>query len=208
MLHLETVEPRTFSILERLMALPEMQAFYLVGGTALSLLYGHRISVDLDLFCTTEFDREKIKEVLQKEFGLQFEYEGDFSRFGIFCFIDGIKVDVVRYPHPIIAETQKENGIRLYSAADIAAMKIQAILGRGKKKDFWDIAELLKHYALKEIINFHRQKFPSQQILISIPQAITYFADADESEDPISLKGQTWETVKKIIQKHVADYLK
>jgi predicted nucleotidyltransferase component of viral defense system len=30
----------------------------------------------------------------------------------------------------------------VFSAEDIIAMKIQAFLGRGKKKDFWDIAEL------------------------------------------------------------------
>jgi hypothetical protein len=43
--------------------------------------------------------------------------------------------------------------------------------------------------------------------LISVPQAITYFEDAEESEDPVSLKGQTWEKVKKAIQKKVEQYL-
>jgi hypothetical protein len=43
MLHLETVEPHTFSVLNQLMEMPELQDFALVGGTALSLLYGHRI---------------------------------------------------------------------------------------------------------------------------------------------------------------------
>ena len=50
MLQLKTIEPYTFSILNKLMEIPELQGFSLVGGTALSLLYGHRMSVDLDLF--------------------------------------------------------------------------------------------------------------------------------------------------------------
>jgi len=75
-------------------------------------------------------------------------------------------------------------------------MKINAILGRRKKKDFWDLYELLHHFTLSEIIGFHRKKFPNQMLLISIPQAITYFADADESEDPVNLKGQTWIKLK------------
>ena len=50
MLHFETVESNTLSILNELMNMPELMEFSLVGGTALSLLYGHRISVDLDLF--------------------------------------------------------------------------------------------------------------------------------------------------------------
>jgi hypothetical protein len=37
-------------------------------------------------------------------------------------------------------------------------MKIQAILGRGKKKDFWDLFELLQHYSLQQIIDWHKQK--------------------------------------------------
>ncbi len=44
-------------------------------------------------------------------------------------------------------------------------------------------------------------------LAISIPNAITYFTDAEESEDPVSFKGQTWNSVKKRIQKAVRDYL-
>ena len=33
----------------------------------------------------------------------------------------------------------------MYATEDIVAMKVQTILGRGKKKDFWDIAQLLEH---------------------------------------------------------------
>jgi len=45
---LRQFEPHTFSILEQLVQMPELQGFSLVNGTALSLLYGHRISLDLD----------------------------------------------------------------------------------------------------------------------------------------------------------------
>ncbi len=87
-------------------------------------------------------------------------------------------------------------------------MKIQAILGRAKKKDFWDLYELLQHYPLQQLIDWHKQKYPSQMLAISIPHAITYFADADESETPVSFKNQTWEWIKKGISKTVSDYLR
>ena len=96
----------------------------------------------------------------------------------------------------------------MYSTQDIMAMKIQAILGRGKKKDFWDIAELLNHYSVQDFINFHKEKYTTQHLLITVPQAMTYFADAEESEDPISLKGQTWESVKQFIREKVSLFLK
>jgi len=87
------------------------------------------------------------------------------------------------------------------------AMKIQAILGRGKKKDFWDIAELLEHYSVQEMIDCHKAKYPNQMLGISIPQALTYFVDADESEEPITLKPLTWEKVKSTISDKVRKFL-
>ena len=58
MLQIETVEPRTFSVLNELMVMPELKGFSLVGGTALSLLYGHRKSIDLDLFSNEPFEND------------------------------------------------------------------------------------------------------------------------------------------------------
>ncbi|MBS0026031.1 nucleotidyl transferase AbiEii/AbiGii toxin family protein [Chitinophaga sp. 22321] len=62
------------------MSLPELSEFRLVGGTALSLLRGHRESVDIDLFCdgpygTIPFDH--ILEVLK----LKFRYVEEMNPF-------------------------------------------------------------------------------------------------------------------------------
>jgi hypothetical protein len=208
MLHTETVEPGTFSLLKELMDLPELEAFSLVGGTALALRYGHRRSVDLDLFSHEKFDHLKIVSSLEEKFKDRFAYKQQHTQFGIFCFIDNIKVDIVHFPHLPIADFEKADKIRLYSSSDIAAMKIQAILGRAQKKDFWDLYVLLQHYTLQQIMDWHKQKYPSQMLAISIPHAITYFVDADESDTPVSFKGQTWEIVKSGIKKAVSDYLR
>lgn len=208
MLHTETVEPRTFALLKRLMAMPDLASFSLVGGTALSLRYGHRTSIDLDLFSLEKFDNTAIAQLLSDEFGSDFQYEPAASgHFGVFCIIGGVKVDMVRFPHPLIRPTETGDGIRLYSSEDIAAMKIQAMLGRGRKKDFWDLHELLQHFNLGEIIAFHKEKYPNQMLLISIPNALTYFVDAEDSDAPVSLKGQTWEEVKDAIRATVREFL-
>jgi predicted nucleotidyltransferase component of viral defense system len=189
------------------MEIPELQEFCLVGGTALSLMYGHRISVDLDIFTNKDFDNDIIYEALLSEFGDKFIMEEKPAFFGIFCYIDQVKVDIVRFPHPMIRPILEIEGIRMYSPEEIIAMKVQAILGRGKKKDFWDIAELLHHFTIRDFIHLHKEKYSKQNLLITVPQAITYFDDADDSEDPVSLKGQTWESVKDIIQSKVREYL-
>ncbi len=207
MLYTSSVEPGTFSLLNNLMQLPSIQPFSLVGGTALALRFGHRSSVDLDLFSQKKFDHPPIIKDLTETFGNGFVYKHQHTTFGIFCFINEVKVDLMKFPHPLIRPVETIKSLRLYSNQDIAAMKIQAILGRGKKKDFWDLYELLQHYSLQQLMDWHREKYPSQMLAISIPHAITWFMDADETEAPVSLKGQTWEQVKKGISKAVRDYL-
>jgi len=189
------------------MGMPELKGFSLVGGTALSLLYGHRKSIDLDLFSNEPFQNDELTNALKNKFGKKFIKEQKSPRFGIFGFVDNVKIDIVHHPHPIIRPLQETDDVRFFSTEDIIAMKVQAILGRGRKKDFWDVAELLNHFSVAEFIRFHEEKYASQNLLISVPQALIYFADAEESEDPISLKNQTWKEVQKFIQHKVSEYL-
>jgi hypothetical protein len=189
------------------MAMPELQDFCLVGGTALSLLHGHRISIDLDLFSNKTLDNPVVIEALTKKFGDRFISEEKQARFGIFCFLNDIKVDIISHPHPLIRPPVIIEGIRMFSVEDIMAMKVQAILGRGRKKDFWDIAALLQHYSVEDFIRFHKEKYSTQHLFITVPQALIYFADAEEGEAPISLKGQTWESVQAFIREKVRLYL-
>ena len=159
------------------------------------------------LFSIIDFQAENIIPVISGNFP-GFTYNNAHNPIGLFGFIDDVKVDFVKYHYyQLIQQPLIENGIRLFSIPDISAMKIAAILKRGVKKDFWDISELLAHYSIDDLINFYNSKYPNQQLLISIPQALTYFADAEDSEDPISLKGQTWAKVKKHIQQKVNNYL-
>jgi predicted nucleotidyltransferase component of viral defense system len=190
------------------MDLPSLKSFSLVGGTALALRYGHRSSLDLDLFYHEKFDQHQIIRDLRSEFEDKFVYKQEHTHFGIFCFINEVKVDFVHFPHLPIKPFETIEQIRFYSFADIAAMKIQAVLGRAKKKDFYDLHELLQHFSLQQIIDWHKQKYPSQMLAISIPHAITYFVDAEESETPVSFKKQTWEGIKKGISRAVSDYLR
>jgi len=190
------------------MVLPSLRQFSLVGGTALSLRYGHRSSEDLDLFLHEIFDINIIENELKIVFGSGFNYESGHKNIGIFCYIQKIKVDIFYFPHSPIDKIEEVDNIRMYSISDISAMKIQAILGRAKKKDFWDLYELLQHYPLQQLIDWHKQKYPNQMLAISIPNAITYFAEAEESETPVSFKNQNWEQIKKGISKTVSDYLR
>lgn len=208
MLYVETVEPRTFALLKELLNLKEFSTFSLVGGTALSLKFGHRKSIDLDLFSIEKYDHQLILECLSSHFGNRISVHRSREGFGIFCKIDDVKVDVIHYPFALISELDVVDGIRMFSNQDIAAMKIQAILGRAVKKDFWDICELLNYYSVEELIAFHSKKYPNQMLAISIPSALLYFSEAEDSEPPEALNNKSWDEIKESIRVKVDAFLK
>ena len=54
MLQYKSLIPATLELLRKISSYNTIQNFYLVGGTALSLYLGHRISDDLDFFTSTD----------------------------------------------------------------------------------------------------------------------------------------------------------
>ncbi|MFN0216071.1 MAG: nucleotidyl transferase AbiEii/AbiGii toxin family protein, partial [Saprospiraceae bacterium] len=90
-------------------------------------------------------------------------------------------------------------------AADIVAMKLNAITRRSTKKDFFDIAELLDHYTLQEMLQFFTDKYAATDIGFVV-RSLTYFEGAETSKDPIQLNKMDWKQVKMKIQQAVKDY--
>lgn len=208
MLQISTVEPGTLDLLKQLMSLNYLKDFALVGGTNLSLRYGHRKSIDLDMFSPVDFDNDTLAENLLKSFE-KIELGNLNNKIGLFCYINEIKVDFVRHHYfSLLDSIEIIEGVRMFGINDIAAMKIFAILKRPRKKDHWDIAELLNHMSLEKIIECYLKKYPHKPLLITIPKALAYTGDVEDDEDPVSLNGLTWQKVKKVISQHIGKYLK
>ena len=77
---------------------------------------------------------------------------------------------------------------------------------RGAKKDFWDIAALLNHYSVAEMLNFFEKKYKNSDYGY-IVHALYYFEDAENQEDPIDLKGKTWSEVKQKIKQETDKFI-
>lgn len=198
MLSYQTVEPHTLELLRSIMARPMFNDMRLVGGTALALQYAHRKSVDLDFFGGMPNDADEMAEELSGIGSLQIVKSS--ARIRIY-YIDKIKVDFVDYSrYPWIDEPVIDDGLRIASPQDIAAMKVNAIEGRGTRKDFVDIYFLLQHFTLPQIVGFYKQKYPEYSEFRAL-MSLTYFDDAEEQMMPNMLKGVDWETMKaKIIE--------
>lgn len=202
MLSYQTVDAHTLELLRRLMAEPIFASLRLVGGTALALQYGHRNSIDLDFFGQLDDDAEEVKAILRKHGKLSVIKE---SRNIKIYLLNNIKVDFVNYNYSWIDAPILEDELRLASPKDIAAMKINAIEGRGTKKDFIDIYFLLQHYTLHEILTFYQQKYPENSIFRAL-MSLSYFEDAEAQIMPVMYVPISWDEIKTTIQSQVNQY--
>lgn len=202
MLFFSAVSAEALELLREIQDQPVLKDFYLVGGTALALHYGHRISVDLDFFTNKEFESYVLIDSFKEKYPVGILSQAKNSAT---LSIRSVKTDFIRHNYPLLKPLQKEEGITMASVEDIAAMKLNSTMNRGSKKDFFDIYELLCHFTITELLSFHASKydFTSQLILI---KSLVYFEDAEHEPDPVLVKPTSWNLVKEKISVAVRDF--
>jgi hypothetical protein len=194
MLRKETVKASTLELLNDLMLDENLNDFFLVGGTALSLQIGHRISIDLDLFSEKSFDQNKLLAYLESERAMQLDY---LDKNTIKGQISGTKIDLITHSYPLVNELILIEGARLASISDIAAMKLNAIIGNGTRlKDFIDIAYISCFIPLSEMIDAYEQKYKSRNPLLAL-KALAYHNDINFNE-PIQIVNEqySWKKIE------------
>jgi hypothetical protein len=175
-LRLETVDGGMLALLKRLMADKRLDDFNLVGGTALALQLGHRKSVDLDLFRTTEFDSGQLAEHLKQQYNAEFTRQ---NKNGVFGYIGTVKFDMLTDPTPLIDKLEKIEGIRMLSIRDIGAMKLNAIYDDGGRlKDFADMYALLEKHPFNTYLDYALKKFPEVNPVM-LRKSLLYHADVN-----------------------------
>jgi predicted nucleotidyltransferase component of viral defense system len=205
MLREETVEPATLGLLKKIVSLEQFRDFRLVGGTALSLLYGHRISVDLDFFTDKPLDKSNIITTLEDNFG--HVDSRDITRSILQCTIQNVKVDIVSVRDPFKYPVQLIDDIPFPDIRELIALKLNAIKGRGRKKDFWDVAKLLEFYSLEELFEFYHDRYFYDDT-VAVVRSMNYFNDAEGDLDPQTLDKMTWAGVKRAVIEATKIYYK
>lgn len=205
-----TVSDQLHDLYLKTMQEPLFDPFRLVGGTALSLHYGHRISVDIDLFTDAPYgsiDFDSIQTWLTKTYPYVEKIGGGPVGMGRSFLVgpneeDAIKMDIYYY-EPFIRDLIEIDGVRIADSDEIVAMKLQVIQGLGRKKDFWDIHELMDYYTLPKMLQLHQEKFPYEHNKDLILKNFTNFERADTDFDPICLRGKHWELIRRDIYQWV-----
>ena len=203
MLHYETVDESTLGLLKQLQALGILSEMRLVGGTSLALQIGHRKSIDIDLFGNLSCDYDSLIDEL-KTLGEVVPLKNSKNIHSLL--INEIKVDIVNYKYKWLSNKISADNLCLATIHDIAAMKLNAIIGRGSKKDFIDLFFILKDYSLATIMGFYTKKYNDGSAFLVL-KSLIYFEDAEIEEMPFMFNNITWQTVKDNIKKAHASYM-
>lgn len=147
--------------------------FYLAGGTAVMFKYDHRISKDIDFFCSRTFSYNRIAITLRKHFAVNNEERMSDN---IDFFVGNRKISFVYFPFKNIQRLQNFKGLKIASDYDIFLNKIYAAGRRISPKDPFDAAFLFKrhNWPEKAIKRDFERKFPDQSYEIYLGALLTF----------------------------------
>jgi len=187
--------------------------FYLAGGTALALQIGHRRSLDLDFFSQTE-DIPTIRPALEKALDPFHPILADSAWGNLVYLVQNVNVGFYGYGYDLVApllEITVSGGPagRLASIEDTALMKLDALLARAARKDFYDLYFICKKIPLRRILDIAPQKYPStRDFEAQTVKRLVYFETAEQDVDPQLLSPVSWQVVKEYFikqSKEIAD---
>jgi predicted nucleotidyltransferase component of viral defense system len=198
MLQTKSVRDSLWIILKELQKSEVFNNYFLVGGTALSLQLGHRMSDDIDLFTRHNIEKDEIMDFLNTNYNGKYQIV-NIQNIIFQVIIEGIKVDFVKYNYELIEDIKTEEGIKYLGKKDISAMKLMAIANRGDQaKDFIDIYYLLNEIPLDNMFEYYKQKY-KQNDISPIKKSLVYFDDVTESN---------WNSVKLLHDRLSVDEIK
>ncbi len=206
MLYPEILNKNQLSVIEKL-NFDKAYGIYLAGGTALTLHLNHRTSVDLDFYTDRKIDNNEILIKLQETFSnLTISLH---QKNTLFSKINDVDFSLFYYPYKLIGKTKLFKDIKIASVEDIAAMKVGALVQRGKRRDFIDLFYLLQKFSLEKILRFTLKKYPGYQEMLVL-RALIFFKDAEDEDLQRGIrifdKNFSWEKAKEKIFDEVRKY--
>lgn len=185
--------------------------FYLAGGTALALQIGHRRSYDLDFYTREDFNGKELAKIIQSRFGRDVQKPKSALN-TLWIKVKNVEISFFKYSYKLIRPTINYQSVTIASKDDIAAMKIEAIIGRGVKRDFVDVYFLLKEFGLKKVIEFARAKYGDLFNEQNCLYALQYFKDAEAKQKDRKriyiYSNISWNDVKSYLKSQVISYQK
>jgi hypothetical protein len=184
---------------------PHFQDFYLAGGTALALRYGHRLSVDLDFFSEKKnldfAERQSLLAILIR-LRAAIEEEKDGT---VHARLGKTHLSFFRYSYPLLRPVRLWRGFRIADPFDIGLKKLSAVMTRGSRKDFIDLYAMAKQgIGIDDLLRESVKKFPHVlDFNLQACRALVYFQEADREPSPRLRMKASWDAIKTYFQLEV-----
>ncbi|MBU1176962.1 MAG: nucleotidyl transferase AbiEii/AbiGii toxin family protein [Patescibacteria group bacterium] len=193
-MHKQVINQKTEQLLKLLAESKTIDNFYLAGGTALALQFGHRKSIDLDWFNKNSFDTQKLRKELSKIGQVVIEAE---EKDTLDLTLSNVKLTFLGYSYNLLFPLINYQGIKLADYRDIACMKLDTVSSRGSKKDFIDLYFIFKEISFDELFELFEKKYSKIKFnKLHILKSLNYFIDADKNPMPIMIEDISWREVK------------
>lgn len=193
------------TLLNRLAHAGIMQEFYLAGGTGLALVLNHRHSVDLDFFSRTNRVDEASRRLLTARLRTISAWTQLAAKDGtLHGRLGRVRVSFFWYPQRLLKPLIRQGRVRIASLEDIGTMKLAAIIGRGRRKDFVDLYVICRHMPLATLLTLSQKKFRDvRDFSLQALKALNFFEDAERDPPVVTPQPLDWPQVKAFFLREV-----
>jgi hypothetical protein len=195
--HWETTTPELRAVLEFAGRQSFAGRFYLAGGTALALRVGHRRSYDLDFFSATDevtaaTRREIVAAFAERQAGVIEDVDGN-----LLLLAGGVSVGYFSYGYQLLDTPDLLAGTAIASVRDIGLMKLDALISRGSRKDFYDTYVVAQQVPIADLLRLGEVKYPyARDFEVMAVEALVQFENADRDRQPDLLIDLPWDRVR------------
>lgn len=185
------IAPATSEIIESISRLECIKPYLLVGGTALSIQLGTRLSEDLD-FMSWRTSRLEKREVDWPQIQRELSSVGTVEKLDILdidhveFIVNRVKISFYANPNysPVLQEIPYLNNLKLADKTSIGAMKMEVMLRRSKFRDYYDIYSLLEagenlYDMISMALKYSGHRLKSKNLLAMLTRGERFIPDSN-----------------------------
>lgn len=195
--HWESVSNALRELMRSVGEHPFAERFYLAGGTTLALRMGHRRSYDLDFFSETD---EVLTDTRQEIINALADHQPqtlENTDGNLLLLVSGLNIGFYSYGYPLVEQPDFIEGVTVASIADAGLMKLDALITRGSRKDFYDLYFIAGEISIPNLLVLGETKYPrARDFQLMAVEAMLQFDNADQDVQPVLLQNVPWEKVR------------
>ena len=164
----------------------------------MTLRLGHRRSVDLDFFSQADEVHFQTRQEVIQAFTVLAAQVVENTDGNLLLLAEDVHVGFFGYGYSLLEPTEEVEGVQVASLVDIGLMKLDALIGRGSRKDFYDVYVVARHIPMADLLEKGKEKYPYvRDFALMAVESMLQFENADRDRQPELLISVPWEEVRR-----------